>query len=95
MSTKTIKSLKKNPDMVSRVIDKETILVPVFRTSKDANYIYSLNPAAKKLWDLIDGKKTVSDIKEAILKDFDSTPKDIDKEISSTVKDLREIKAII
>ena len=89
------KILKKNSDMVSRMIDKETILVPVFRTSKEANFIYTLNPSASKLWDLIDDKRTIKNIKEVVVKKFDTTPKEAEKELSKTVKDLKEIKAII
>jgi len=89
------KLLKKNPDMVGRMIDKETILVPVFRTSKEANFIYTLNPSASKIWDLIDGKKSLKDIKEIIVKKFDTTTKQVDKEMTKLLKDLKEIKAIV
>jgi cobalamin biosynthesis protein CbiG len=89
------KALKKNPNVVSRLIDNETILVPIFKTSKEANFIYSLNPSASKFWDLIDGKRTLSDIKEMILKEFDITPKEVDREINNTLKDLKKIKAVL
>ncbi|MBL7197440.1 MAG: PqqD family protein [Candidatus Omnitrophica bacterium] len=89
------KILKKNPDMVSRMIDKETILVPVFRTSKEANFIYSLNTSASKFWDLIDGKRALGDIKAIILQKFDTTPKEIDKEINNFLKDLKKVKAVV
>ncbi len=86
---------KKNPDIVTRKIDKETILVPIYKTSKEMNCIYTLNPAASKVWELIDGKKSLNDIKDAISGKFDSSDVEIDKEIARLIKDLKDIKALI
>lgn len=89
------KVLKKNPDVVTRQIDKETILVPIFRNSKDADYIYTLNPVASLVWDLVDGKRTLKQIKELILRKFDATPKEADREMAKFLKDLKVAKAIV
>lgn len=86
--------LRKNPDMVARVIDKETILLPVYKTSEEINCIYTLNRAASRVWEMIDGRKTLGKIKEQILKEFGSTPEEVDREIQRLLKDLREINAI-
>ncbi|GAG05978.1 unnamed protein product, partial [marine sediment metagenome] len=47
--------LRKNPDMVTRVIDDETILLPIYKTSDEINCIYTLNKVASRVWELIDG----------------------------------------
>lgn len=86
--------LKKNPDIVARVIDDETILMPIYKTSDDINCIYTLNKSAALIWDAIDGKKTIGQIKAMVSKEFDSKPEEIDKEISDLLKDLKEIKAL-
>lgn len=86
--------LKKNPDIVARVIDDETILMPIYKTSDDINCIYTLNKSAAFIWDAIDGKRTINQIKEMISKEFDSKPEEIDKEIADLLKDLKEIKAV-
>ena len=86
--------LRKNPDMVTRVIDEETILVPVYKTSDEINCIYTFNKCASRVWELIDGKKTVAEIKGQVLKEFDTTPEEADKEMRELLKDLEEIKAI-
>lgn len=88
------KVLCKNADMVTRVIDEETILMPIFKTSEEINCIYTLNKVASRVWELIDGKKTLSSIKKKLLDEFDATPKELDKEMKVLLKDLREIKAI-
>ena len=86
---------KKNPDFVMRVIEDETILIPIYKTSEEANYIYTLNKVGQKVWNLIDGKKTLGEIKKNILKKFDTTPEETEKELSRFLKDLKEIKAIV
>ncbi len=86
--------LKKSPDIVSRQIDDQAMLIPIYRTSEEANYIYTLNKAALKIWDLIDGKRTLKDIRKAILKKFDTTEEETDKKLQVLLEDLRKIKAI-
>lgn len=86
--------LKKSPDMVSRQIDDEAMLIPIYRTSEEANYIYTLNKVALKIWDLIDGKRTLKDIKKVILKNFDTTEEEADKKLQVLLEDLSKIKAI-
>ena len=86
--------LKKNPDVVSRTIEDETILMPVYRTSDEINCIYTLNAVAARIWELIDGKRSLKAIKNTLMKEFDVTDKEMDKELSKFLKDLKDIKAI-
>ncbi|MFH1201785.1 MAG: PqqD family protein [Candidatus Omnitrophota bacterium] len=87
--------LHKNPDFVTRTIEDETILVPIYKTSDEANCIYTLNKVASRVWDLMDGKKSLSEIKNKVLKEFDTTPKEADKQMQKFLKDLKEIKAVV
>ncbi len=87
--------LRRNKDMVMRVIDDETILLPIYKTSDEINCIYTLNKVASEVWNLIDGKKTLAEIKKRVLKKFDTNPKEVDKEMQKFLKDLKEIKAVV
>ncbi len=89
------KVLRKNKDMVTRTIDDETILLPIYKTSEEINCIYTLNKIAAQIWELIDGKKTLGEIKKIILREFDTTPEEVDKEMDKFLKDLKEIKAVV
>lgn len=88
-------ALRKNPDMVARVIDDETILLPIYKTSDEINCIYTLNKVASRVWEMFDGKRTVGEIKKQLLKEFDTTAEEVDKEMQEFLKDLKEIKAIV
>ena len=87
--------LRKNPNIVTRVIDNERILLPVFKTSKEADCIYTLNKVASQVWELIDGKRTLRHIKKLLLKKFDTTQAEVDKEMKKLLVDLRKIKALV
>jgi len=86
---------KKNANIVCRKIAGETILIPITRSSSDADYIYTLNKSAGSVWELIDGKKSVGDIKKELLKNFDVTAEEIRKKLQYLIGDLIKIKALI
>jgi hypothetical protein len=86
--------LRKNKNMVTRVIDDEAILMPIYKTSDEINCIYNLNKVGSRLWELINGKRTIAQIKQQVLKEFDTTPGEVDKEMQKFLKDLKSIKAI-
>jgi len=86
--------LRKNPDIVSRTIEDETILMPVYKTSDEINCIYTLNDVGARVWELIDGKRSLEKIKKTLSKEFEATEKELDKELSAFLKDLKEIKAV-
>jgi len=86
--------LKKNPDIVCRTIEDETILMPIYKTSDEINCIYTLNKVAARIWELVDGKRSLAKIKKMLLGEFDTTEKELNKELAKFLKDLKEIKAI-
>lgn len=87
--------LRKNKNMVHRVIGGETILLPVYKSSDEINCIYTLNTAAAWVWDRIDGKKTLAQIKKQILEDFEADSEEAEKKIEKLVGELKEIRAVI
>ncbi len=87
--------LHKNPDIVTREIDNEMILLPIYKTSEEINCIYTLNKPASRVWGLIDGKRSIAAIKKFILKEFDTTSKEADQQMNRLIKDFKKIKAVI
>ncbi len=86
---------KKNSNIVCRKIADETILIPISRSSADADYIYTLNKSAASVWELIDGKKSVGDIKKELSQRFDVTAEEMRKKLPYLIGDLIKIKALI
>ena len=85
---------RKSKDMVHRVIGKETILLPVYRSSGDIDCIYTLNKAAAWVWDKIDGQKTVGSIKRKAFAEFKTKPALIERKLGKLISELEQIKAI-
>ena len=84
------KIFKKNSKIVVRKIEDETILMPLYSTSEEIDCIYTLNDAAARIWELVDGKRTLGKIKKIFLDEFEVT----EEELADFLKDLEEIRAI-
>jgi hypothetical protein len=82
------KVYKKRDEIVSRNIVGETILVPVKGKLADMQKIFSLNPAAEFIWEEIDGRKDVKEIRDKIIKRFDVDASRADSDIREFIKDL-------
>ncbi len=61
----------------------------------DLESIYTLNETAARIWELIDGKIKVGEIKEKIIEEFEVTPEEAEKDLIEHLAQLEEIKAII
>jgi hypothetical protein len=58
-------------DLVTRCITGETILVPIRGGVGDLDSIYTLNEVGTMIWELLDGRTPVSQIVEAISREYD------------------------
>lgn len=65
---------QKDPDVVARKVAEEFILVPVRRRPEDMGAVYCLNSVGARIWELVDGCKTVDDITQTILSEYDVKP---------------------
>ncbi|MDO9576302.1 MAG: PqqD family protein [Candidatus Cloacimonadales bacterium] len=85
----------KSDSIVSRKIADEFILVPIRQNVGDLESIYTLNETAARIWELIDGKMKVEEIKEKIVEEFEVTPEEAEKDIMEHLQQLESIKAIM
>lgn len=66
--------LKKSENVVFRKIENEYILVPIKSNAAELDYIYTLNEVGARIWELIDGTRTVGDIRDIICSEYEVTP---------------------
>lgn len=85
---------QKDPDIVSRKIADEVILVPIRQNVGDLESIYTLKEVGARIWELIDGKRKIYQIRDTILEEFDVTPQKIEKDLAKYIKELEKIGAI-
>ena len=88
------KVYKKSDSIVSRKIADEFILVPIRQNVGDLESISTLNEVATRIWELIDGKKKVREIKDVILDEYEVTPEKLETDIIKYIKELENIGAI-
>jgi hypothetical protein len=89
MNTLT-KCYSKDSDLVTRCVAGETIIVPIKNKVGDLDSIYTLNEIGTMIWELIDGKKTVSEIAEAVCNTYEVTPEPALKDTFEFLSILKE-----
>jgi hypothetical protein len=86
---------KKNPNFVARKIEDEIILVPIKRNSADLEAIYNLNnEVSVKIWELINGKRSLKEIEGRMLEEFRVGREKLEKDMREFIRDLEKIEAI-
>jgi len=88
------KRYKKDPNIVCRKIANEVILVPIRHNVGDLESIYTLNEVAARIWELIDGKRNMGEIRDTIVEEFEVTPQEAEKDLVEHLQQLEKIKAI-
>lgn len=89
---------KKDPEAISKIIDGEIVLLPLGEEVgiQDLGVFHILkNKTAIYIWQLIDGKRTVGQIKQMVLKRFQVEPQKAESDILDFFNHLKNIKAIV
>jgi len=84
----------KNKSFIFRKVDDEYILVPIRQRAQDINSLYALNEVAAYVWELIDGKKSIQEIKNMVVEAFDVSLEIAEKDIEDLFTKLRDIEAV-
>ena len=88
------KHYKRNENFVFRKIDNETILVPIKDNVGDMGFIFNLNEVGAFVWEHLDGKNRLLDIKNMISEEFDVSSQEAEEDLCEFVRQLEEIEAI-
>ncbi len=70
--------VSQSPSIVTRKTGNEYVLVPIANNIADMNSVYTLNETGAFLWEQIDGKKSVKDLIDSLISEYD-----IDKETAT------------
>lgn len=81
-------------NVAARKIGDELLLVPIHRTAKDVDSIYTLNETAAFVWECLDGKTSISDIIEKVTNTFDAHHDDVTDDVIAVLENLKELNAI-
>lgn len=78
-------SFRKKGEFVTRSIAGETLVVPVRGQVGDLNAIYNLNEVGAFIWERIDGRKSVTQVVQAVLEEFKVALEQAEKETSEFI----------
>jgi len=73
----------KAPTTASRIIEGEAVIL-----SMETKVLRGLNPVGSRIWELIDGRRSVEEIAHLIIQEFDVQPEEAAKDVRSFVDEL-------
>ena len=79
----------KTGNVVRRQIADEIILVPVRKSAEDLDSIYSVNQMAATVWEMLDGKRTLGQIRDALLQEYEVSPAELEKDLLELLEQLK------
>ena len=86
---------QKDPNIVSRKIADEVILVPIRQNVGDLESVFTLNEVGAFIWEQIDGRRQVKEIKEMIVEEFDVGEEEAEKDLIEFIQQLEEIGGVL
>ncbi len=86
--------LQKNPSFVSRKIVDEVILVPISHKVGEIDCLYALNEVGARIWDLIDGDRSLKELRDVIVAEFEVSETEAQEDLAVLIEQLKEIGAI-
>ena len=88
------KCFDKDPNIASRKIADEYILVPIRHNVGDLENIYTLNEVGAFIWVLIDGKRQLKEIKERIVEEFEVSEEEAENDLIEFLLKLEKIGGV-
>ena len=85
----------KQDDIVFREIAGEFILVPIRGKLADMQRIFTLESVGEHIWQELDGKKTLTDILNSVLDQFDVVKATAESDIADFIHELLDAKLIV
>jgi hypothetical protein len=73
----------KAPTTAWRIIEGEAVIL-----SMETKVLRGLNPVGSRVWELIDGRRSVEEIAGLIVKEFDATPEAAAQDVRGFVEEL-------
>jgi hypothetical protein len=81
--------LKKTQDTPWNVIDNEVVVLNL-----DSGHYYILNETGCRIWEMLDGNKTVADIAAGLCQEYDVTEKKAMRDTGKILEDLLAEKLV-
>ena len=85
---------KKSESVATRLVIDKLIIVPIRNDVHNLESIYTLDGVGPRIWELIDGKKKISEIRDILLREFEVKPGQLEEDLLTIIKQM-EAKEVI
>ena len=85
---------KKSKVVVSRPVKPQTLVIPIKAGSANLNEVYMLNETAGRIWQLLDGQHTASEIIMLLTQEYDVTVEEAQADYEQLVSDLESLAVV-
>ena len=76
--------------IVTRKTGNEYVLIPVTNNIADMNSVYTLNETGAFIWELIDGKKNIEELINAVVTKYDADFSIATKDVFSFINNMKK-----
>jgi hypothetical protein len=83
--------LVRSQSVVARVMAGETLVVPIRAKVGDLASIYSFNGTGTLIWQLLESPKTVNQLAEEIVKEYEVTQDHAERDVADFVGEMRAV----
>ena len=83
-----LRRFSKCPEVVSRRIAGEAVLVPVRSQVAELDSVFTLNNLGSVVWDLLDGERTVSQIADMVCASYEVTVEEATRDLLEFLSEL-------
>lgn len=78
----------RDESVVARLIGQEYLLVPTRGEVAEMDHIFVLNPVAARIWELLDGERTIAEVSASICDEFEVDPVSAQRDVVEFVDKL-------
>lgn len=90
-----VKVFYRNPDVLSRAIGEETVLVPVRSNIVDVGCLFTVNDTGAFVWMQLEKPRTIEQISEALAEEFEVSIEQAREDVGRFVSQLAGEKCVL
>jgi hypothetical protein len=84
----------RDPGFVFRRVADEVILLPIRRNMGDLESIFTLNEVGARVWELLDGRRSLREVRDAVVGEFEVTADTAADDLLDFVERLEAVGAV-
>jgi hypothetical protein len=84
-------TVRRNSNVVSRVVVGEAIVVPIRRGVADMDYIYTFNESGTLLWGMVEGDRKVAEMIERLRTEYSLSEEQAVADVEAFITELIEM----